>query len=80
MKVKLLRQFRVQSGETILQIGKRKRHRENQMFFKRLRLAVWSEVKLDYFAKSDVEEIQNPLKINSIESIKAAYMPAATME
>ena len=32
--------------------------------------SVWSEVKLDYFAKSDVEEIQNPLKINSIDEYK----------
>ena len=32
--------------------------------------SVGSEVKLDYFAKSDVEEIQNPLKINSIDEYK----------
>lgn len=32
--------------------------------------SVWSEVKPDYFAKSDVDKIQHPLKINSIVEYK----------
>lgn len=32
--------------------------------------SVWSEVKTDYFAKSDVDKIKHPLKINSIVEYK----------
>ena len=61
----------MQSGETVLQNWKKKAFTGKTKLSSSGSGSVWSEVKLDYFAEScRCEEIQNPLKINSIDEYK----------